>query len=151
MGGNRVALHIRKDTIQKDPIVNPDHMTPEHRKYLNYNTEDFTSWAKDIGSKTEETVKYFLTAGKEAEQGFKACSSLMKFAEKYGSERIESVCARILTHTSSPSIRIISTVLKSGQEQKSSVDTEHLQKPDNTNSYGITRGMDYYRKGGVSK
>ncbi len=39
--GNRVTLHVRYYTAQRDPIVNPDHMTPEHRKYLNYNTEDF--------------------------------------------------------------------------------------------------------------
>ena len=48
MGVNRVALHLRKNALQKDPIINPDHMTPEHRKYLNYNAEDFTLWAKDI-------------------------------------------------------------------------------------------------------
>ena len=151
MGGNRVALHLRKNALQKDPIINPDHMTPEHRKYLNYNAEDFTLWAKDIGPNTEEIVKYFLTAGKEAEQGFKACANLTKMAEKYGSERLESVCARVLTHTSTPSIRVISTVLKSGQERQSAGCAECSQKPDNTNSYGITRGMDYYRKGGASK
>lgn len=151
MGGNRVAFHLRKDTIQKDPIVNPDHMTPEHRKYLNYNTEDFTSWAQGIGNKTAEVVKYFLTAGKEVEQGFKACSSLTKMAEKYGPERLESVCARVLTHTSTPSIRVINTVLKTGQDKQSSRSTEHPLKTENTNSYGITRGMDYYRKGGASK
>ena len=54
MGGNRVALHLRKNALQKDPIINPDHMTPEHHKYLNYNAEDFTLWAKDIGPNTEE-------------------------------------------------------------------------------------------------
>ena len=151
MGGNRVALHLRKETMQKDPIVNPDHMTPEHRKYLNYNTEDFTLWAKGIGTGTEKVVKYFLAAGKEAEQGFKACSNLTKMAEKYGAERLEAVCARVLSHTTAPSIRVITTVLKNGQDRQSVKDAGHPPKPNNTNNYGITRGMDYYRKGGASK
>ena len=151
MGGSRVALHLRKNAIQKDPVVNPEHMTPEHRKYLNYNSDDFILWAKSMGTKTEEVVRYFLSAGKEAEQGFKACVSLTKMAEKYDSERIETVCARVLTHTSSPSIRIISTVLKGGQDKQSSENTETTAMTNYSNSYGITRGMDYYRKGGTSK
>ncbi len=36
---------------------------------------------------TKEVVKCFLTAGKEAEQGFKSCASLTKLADKYGNER----------------------------------------------------------------
>lgn len=114
--GNRVALHVREKTLKKDPIVNPDHMTLEHRKYLNYNTEDFLIWAGTVGHRTKEVVKYFLNSGKEAEQGFKFCASLTKLADKYGSERLEQTCSKVLTRTSSPSIRIISTVLKSGQE-----------------------------------
>ena len=145
--GERVALHLRERALKKDPIVNPDHMTPEHRKYLTYNTEDFLSWADTIGRSTKEIVEYFLNAGKEAEQGFKSCASLTKLAEKYGSERLEHVCSQVLTHTSSPSIRVISTVLKNGQGNLS----EPQAEPDYANSYGITRGEAYFRKGGASK
>ena len=145
--GERVALHLRERALKKDPIVNPDHMTPEHRKYLTYNTEDFLGWADTIGRSTKEIVKYFLTAGKEAEQGFKSCASLTKLAEKYGSERLEHVCSQVLSHTSSPSIRIISTVLKNGQ----SISSDTQAEPDYANSYGITRGEAYFRKGGASK
>ena len=145
--GNRVALHLREKSLKKDPIVNPDHMTPEHRKYLNYNIEDFLVWAGTVGHSTKAVVKYFLTAGKEAEQGFKSCASLTKLAEKYGSERMEQVCSMVLTHTTTPSVRIISTVLKNGQENE----REQSAEPDYSNSYGITRGEAYFRKGGVSK
>ena len=145
--GNRVALHLREKILKKDPIINPDHMTPEHRKYLNYNTEDFLNWAGTVGHSTKEVVKYFLSAGKEAEQGFKSCASLTKLADKYGSERLESVCSKVLAHTSTPSVRIISTVLKNGQD----VENHQSSEPDFTNSYGITRGEAYFRKGGASK
>ena len=67
--GNRVALHLSEKSLRKDPIVNSDHMTPEQRRYLNYNTEDFIVWAGTVGHSTKTVVNYFLTAGKEAEQG----------------------------------------------------------------------------------
>ena len=76
--GTRVASHLRKSVAQREPIVNPDHMTPEHRKHLGYNTEDFMRWAESVGEKTAKVVSHFLTAGKEPEQGFKACASLTK-------------------------------------------------------------------------
>ena len=94
--GNRVALHVREKSLKKDPIVNQDHMTPKHRKYLNYNTEDFLVWASTVGHSTKEVVKCLLTAGKEAEQGFKSCASLIKLADKYGNERLEQVCSKVL-------------------------------------------------------
>ena len=43
--GTRVAMHARHRTVLRDPVVKPEHMTPEHRKYLNYNESEFTSWA----------------------------------------------------------------------------------------------------------
>lgn len=46
------------------------YMTPEHRKYLNYNESEFTSWGSSIGEHTASVVRYFLTSGKETEQGY---------------------------------------------------------------------------------
>jgi hypothetical protein len=59
------------------------------------------------------------------------------------------VCAKVLTHTDTPSIRIISTVLKNGQDKPKEMETQPEQ--DYANSYGITRGVEYFRKGGASK
>ena len=61
--GAQVALHKRIQSIQYEPIVKPEHMTPEHRSYLRYNTEDFTSWAESVGSDTSRVVQYYLTSG----------------------------------------------------------------------------------------
>lgn len=143
--GNRVAAHVRRNAAQREPIVNENHMTPEHRKYLNYNTEDFTVWAKSVGDSTMKVVTYFLTAGKEPEQGFKFCASLTKLAEKYGAKKLETACADVLKHTSVPSLRLISTILKNG------IIKPEEEKPEvrrNSNAYGITRGAAYYSKRG---
>ena len=53
-------------------------MPVEHRMYLSYNKKEFTDWANTVGASTAAVVKYFLTSGKEAEQGYKYCASLTK-------------------------------------------------------------------------
>lgn len=141
--GSRVASHVRRSVAQRDPIVNENHMTPEHRRYLSYNAEDFSKWAKTVGENTEKVVTYFLTAGKEAEQGFKACASLTKLGEKHGHKKLEIACTKLLSHTSTPSVRLIGTFLKS-----SHTDKETASAKDYTNAYGITRGAAYYSKNG---
>ena len=101
---------MRIDKEQRDPVVKPEHMPEAHRKYLGYNAEEFTEWAHAIGPKTTETVQYFLTSGKEAEQGFKACASLTKLGNRYGAERLEDACERVLRLTSAPTLRNIRAI-----------------------------------------
>jgi len=143
--GSRVACHVRKTAAQREPIINENHMTPEHRKYLNYNTEDFTVWAKSVGESTTRVAAYFLTAGKEPEQGFKSCASLTKLCEKYGQMKLEMACTDVLKHTYAPSLRLISMILKNN------IIKQEEEKPEvrrNSNAYGITRGAAYYSKRG---
>lgn len=148
---SRVASHMRKPAVQRDPIVNSEHMTPEHRKYLNYNTEDFTVWAKSIGDNTARVTAYFLTAGKESEQGYKACASLTKLGERYGKTRLEASCAEVLKYTSAPSIRLLNTILKSGifSSGEAKSNAGHTESSHgSSNAYGITRGAAYYGRNG---
>ena len=105
--------------------------------------EQVMTWAKTIGKSTEEIVRYFLSSGAAAEQGYKACVSQTKLGKRYGKKKLESACERMLAFTSSPSIRTIATLLKNSREpEKSSEETESGSK------YGITRGAAYWKKGG---
>lgn len=140
----RVAAHVRLEKGQRDPVVKPEHMPEAHRKYLSYNADEFAQWARTTGPKTVETVQYFLTSGKEAEQGFKACASLTKLRNRYGAECLEDACERVLRLTSAPTIRNISTLCKSSSECNEA-DKPIAGKPG---SQGITRGAAYYSKGG---
>lgn len=95
---------------------------------------------------TEKVVQHFLTSGTAPEQGYKACASLTKLGERYGRERLENACGRILAYSTTPSIRNISSLLKNGQDRPAKA-TEP-DKPAVSNSFGITRGASYFRKGG---
>ena len=145
--GARVASHPRSEKRLCDPIIIPDHMPENHRKYLSYNDDEFLSWANSIGAATFAVVKSFLESGRVSEQGYKACASLTKLADRYGHERVENACGRALSYTRQPSIRSIGTILKNGQDTVK-------REPDNQkvatgSSYGITRGAGYFSRGGV--
>lgn len=140
----RVAAHVRLENSERDPVVKPEHMPEAHRKYLGYNADEFHEWAAKIGPRTAETVQYFLSNGKEVEQGFKSCASLTKLGSRYGAEHLEDACERVLRLTSAPTIRNISTLCKSSYENKETAKST-AKKNGGT---GITRGAAYYSKGG---
>lgn len=143
--GSRVASHPRSATNRHDPVIQPEHMPTEHRKYLSYNADDFTVWAMSIGDSTAKVVEAFLSSGSEPEQGYKACASLTKLGDRYGHNRLENACSKVWELTGTPSIRIISSMLKNGQ------DKVRASSPDDTavpNGHGITRGAAYFAKGG---
>lgn len=143
--GSRVASHPRMATMRRDPVVQPEHMPQEHRKYLLYNADDFTLWANTIGTNTAKVVAAFLNTGSEPEQGFKSCASLTKLGDRYGHERLENACTKIWELTTTPSIRILSSMLKNGQD-KIPANQTHLATT--STAHGITRGASYFRKGG---
>jgi len=118
-------------------------MTPEHKKFLTYNSESFTAWSLEVGPKTAAVMQYFLSLGREVEQGFKACASLIKLSERYGAKRLEKACERLLAFTQTPSIRTLTTILKNGQDKVQVTTQETIP-----NKQGITHGADYFRKGG---
>lgn len=144
--GSRIASHMRETKALRNPIVNPEHMTPEHRKFLDCNGEEFSDWAAQVGPKTLAVVKHFLSAGREQEQGYKSCVSLKKLGEHYSKERLEKACAHMLEISNTPSIRNITTILRSRQDTPASTATE--KKASASGQYAITRGAEYYGKGG---
>lgn len=63
----------------------------------------------------------------------------------YGKKKLETACADVLKHTSAPSLRLISTILKNNIIK---LEDEKTEIRKNTNAYGITRGAAYYSKCG---
>ena len=123
-------------------------MPENHRKYLRYNAEEFRRWSADVGKCTESVVKHFLETGKAPEQGYKSCVSLVKPGEKYSKKKLESACERIISLSSAPSIRTITTILKNSRQPSENTDAKS-DAEDSCNKYGITRGAAYFRKGGA--
>lgn len=115
-----------------------EHMPEKHQKYLEWNEERFLSWAKSIGESTHTAVKAIFAAHKVEQQGYRACMGVLKLAERYGKERLESACKKALSYTPSPSYKVIDSILKSGSDVK----TEDHKSEDN--SHAFLRGAEYY-------
>lgn len=148
--GSRVASHVRRAVAQRDPISIKEHMPPEHRKYLAYNPEEFKTWAERIGDCTSRVVNHFLYSDKEPEQGYRYCVSLMKMTDRYGQNRIERACERLLSFTAQPSLRSIAIILKNGQDKLPLEKTADVYPVSQKRSNGIIRGASAYRNGGTA-
>lgn len=149
--GAKVATHKRLDKYRKDPVINPDHMTKEHKKFLTYNAEDFKEWAGQIGPHVLKVVEYFLSAGKEPEQGYKPCSSLKRLSGKYDDHLLEEACERVLALTSAPTIKNITLLIKNNNIKVTKEPSSSKPKAKADNSYAFVRGYDYYGKDGDLK
>ncbi len=140
--GNRICSHPRLTGRANQYSTVEDHMPPNHQQYIQWNSERFIQWAAKIGHNTETVIRAVLAGYKVEQQGYKACMGLLKLADKYSTERLESACERVLTYTPRPSLKQVQTILSSGQDKIQ--DTSALQQLSSSSQYGFTRGADYY-------
>ena len=60
--------------------------------------------------------------------------------------RLEAACSKVLVYSTEPSLRTIASILKNGLDKQEKPESQTAQPK--SNSYGITRGAAYFRKGG---
>jgi len=66
---------------------------------------------------------------------------LLKLADKYSVNRLESACKKALSYTPNPSYKSIHTIIQTGQDK---IAKEEPVNPENSSNFGFTRGADYY-------
>ena len=120
-------------------------MLPDHQAYLQWNGERFLRWAEQVGQYTAAVVRLFLTAHKVEKQCYKSCMTLLKLAECYSPQRLESACRKALSYTTSPSLKSVQSILKSGQDKL--LDEDAPAKPEEPKAHKFTRGAGYYKRG----
>ena len=139
--GRRIASHPRLYGRPNQYSTSEDHMPPEHQEYLQWNGERFERWARQIGPNTLAVVKLFLSAHKVEQQGYKSCMALLKSAEKYSNARLEVACKLALSFTTTPSLKSIQSILRSGQDTLTEEPEQSKPSP-----YSFTRGAEYYKR-----
>lgn len=142
--GNRICSHVRLYGRKGQYSTNEEHMPPDHRKYIQWNADKYVQWAESVGGNTAVVTGWFLSSHKVEQQGYKACGSLMKLADRYSPDRLELACKRILEYTAQPNLRTIQAILKAGQDKQPEKVSESSE-PGHASQYGITRGDGYYR------
>ena len=143
--GTRIASHLRLHGRPNQYSTVEGHMPPDHQAYLQWNGERFIRWAEQIGQHTAAVVRLFLSAHKVEQQGYKSCMALLKLADRYSSQRLESACQKALSYTSSPSLKSVQSILKSGQDKLLTEDAP--ARPEEPKAHKFTRGAGYYKRG----
>lgn len=142
--GNRICSHPRLYGRFNQYSTIQEHMPPDHQKYVQWNGERFIRWAGKVGGNTQVIVRAILSSYKVEQQGYKSCMGLLKLADKYSPERLESACKRALEYTPRPSLKNIQAILASGQDKAAQ---EQEEAAPFSSRYGFTRGAEYYGRG----
>ncbi|NLL87188.1 MAG: IS21 family transposase [Syntrophomonadaceae bacterium] len=141
---HRIASHVRIYGEGNDPVILPEHMPNNHKQYLAWNSERFMDWARSVGPNTEVAMQAILSSHKVEPQGYRSCMSLMKLADKYSVNRVESACRKALSYTPSPNLKSIQTILKTGQDKIREGTNPEADSKKNAEKFGFTRGADYF-------
>jgi len=141
---NRISPHVRRYG-NTDSIILPEHMPENHKQYLAYSTENFLDWASAVDISAHTVMKVLLAANKVERQSYPSCKTLMKLADKYSTQRIEDACSRALAYTSTPSLKNVQMILKTGQDRVKIEQPSTIKKQ--SGKYGFTRGASYFGGG----
>ena len=141
---NRIASHRRLYGRKNQYSTFKEHMPRDHQYYLEWDGDRFRRWAERIGENTARVTDAILRAKKVEQQSYRACMGLLKLSEKYSPAKLEEACKTALSYTQSPSYKSVSSLLAASHNTNS--EKEETDSSASTNSHGITRGAEYYRR-----
>lgn len=139
---HRIASHRRLYGRPSQYSTVEAHMPEDHQKYAQWNGDQFIKWAEKVGPNTAVVIKAILASHKVEQQGYRSCLGLLKLADKYSVDRVESACRKALSYTPSPSFKSVKAILSSGHDQMKEEKSSTAEHP--SASYGFTHGAEYY-------
>lgn len=143
-GHNRICSHPRLHGRSGQYSTISEHMPEDHRKYMEWNGDRFRKWSEQIGVNTQKAIDAILTYNRVEQQGYRSCMGILKLADKYSKESLESACKKAISYTMTPSYKSIKNILTAA---KDSLNTDAIKTSEQTiNKHGITRGAGYYRR-----
>ncbi|MCP3033580.1 IS21 family transposase [Halobacillus sp. A1] len=139
----RIASHMRKTGLDKEPSTVPEHMPDNHRMYLEWDKAHIFDWADKVGSHTKLVMESIFKSYRVERQAQKMCMGIVKLADRYSLKRLEEACRQALTYSPSPRLNSIKTILKQGTDKNfNTSNTKKANKP--SGAFGFTRGAEYF-------
>lgn len=145
--GTRICSHKRIYGMRGQYSTIIDHMPANHQLYSEWDSVRFLKWATGIGDSTKDVVQKIFDSYRVEEQAYKSCLSLLKLADKYSPERLESACRIALIRIPNPRYKNIRLILESGQDKKDERAPQSHSSPSESNKYAYVRGAAYYGGG----
>jgi transposase len=93
--GQRIASHLRSFQRGRHTTLR-EHMPRSHQFYLDWTPERLVRWAQETGTSCEQAVETILTGRTHPQQGFRSCLGLLGLSKRYGRERLEAACRRVV-------------------------------------------------------
>lgn len=137
LDGLRIAAHPCPPAGGARASTLAEHMPPDHRAFMSQTVEDYLEKASRCGPRCRELMEAMLRSYPRPEMGFRGCQGILRLAQRYGRERLESACARSLD-AGSARYRTVRNLLENRLEQ-----VESLPDPEPIR-HGNVRGSGYY-------
>lgn len=122
----RIAIHHR--TGQRSCYhTQQEHMPPNHQHIASqrgFTQEDFLQQAEKVGPCTREAIQRILQSSFYPEQNYKSCNGLLMLMKKYGPERTEAACSRVL-QGSRVNYTLIKNILVNGMDKLQETPLQH--------------------------
>ncbi len=138
----RICSHKRLYGRAGQYSTNYDHMPSNHKQASQWNGERFRKWARKYGEATYTVIDRLLNSYKAEEQGYNACMSILKMADKYTPERLNNTCAKALSLIDRPRYKDIKLIIEHYQEKEPELSVSRNEK------HALIRGSSYYESDG---
>ena len=138
--GIQIASYLRLHgcPIQYNTVEN--HMPPDHQTYLQW-TVSVSSTGQ---SRSASTPLLWYAFSSLPTNWSSRKQVLLKLADRHSSHHLESACQKVLPYTSSPSLKSIQSILKSGQDKLPDKDVP--VRPKEPKPHKFTRDASYYKR-----
>ena len=135
----RIASHPRILSGKGKYVTMEEHMPENHRMYGQWNKERIIEWSKKIGNNTYRLICSIFDKTRFEVQVYNQCITILKLADKYSKDTLESACGYILEKQISPIHKNFKMVIELLQSAKQS-------KTERKDDGAIIRGASYYGK-----
>jgi transposase len=139
---DRIAVHPRRVHYHTAYVTLEEHMPPHHSRMKTirgFNRDDLLEQAIRVGPATLQAATAMLQNSIYMEQNYKACFGMLMLQKKYGIERLEAACARILQGPR-VSYTLIKNILERGLDKQTTLPVSKIL-PEHNN----IRGKDHYQ------
>lgn len=111
--GRRVGSLVRAPGTT--PMVNPDHLSPNHRYFATWQPQVELDWARTIGLNVHAFLESRLIECNFKEQGYRFAAGLKKIEREFGGQRLDDAC-KLAMHHGARSLKNIRSILQHGLE-----------------------------------
>jgi len=138
--GERVAIHpLDKSRYQHSTLK--EHMPLSHRAHATWTPERLSQWAAKTGVFTKQFIEKLIASRAFPQQAFRACLGVLRFADKYGTERLENAC-QYASEIGATRYKQLESILKNNMDCL----REKAAEPSRIIEHENIRGPNYYQQ-----